>query len=243
MFDRYHSIENNDDRVWIWSVAATYGDEDCKTVLESVVGRILQFSFSNARFFGADDSDVCVVFWRRNDFLLLLGVDASFVVLKKYNRFDKTVINDFYVRFWCDKTFCIQVKCWELLVRSLLFWLSINRTIGTRGESDINDICGGKFILRKIKNKNFFFKLVFLFYIEFDMTDVDFISVVCEISDLVGVTGVIDAKRWFCLSRTDKRGFDLKNNFYKNEIFISNKNLHRSIRISDNFFQIINHYI
>jgi hypothetical protein len=42
------------------------------------------------------------------------------------------------------------------------------------------------------------------------MTGDEWISVTYDTSDLVGVTGVTDAKRWFCRSRTDNRGFDLK---------------------------------
>jgi hypothetical protein len=62
MFDRYHSIENNDDRDGIWSFAVTYGDivfktiSECELLLDEFV-RTLQFSFSNGRFFVGDESD------------------------------------------------------------------------------------------------------------------------------------------------------------------------------------------
>jgi hypothetical protein len=61
MFDRYHSIENNDDRYGIWSVAVTYGDValetifDCELLFDGV-GKTLQFSFSNGRLFVGDKS-------------------------------------------------------------------------------------------------------------------------------------------------------------------------------------------
>jgi hypothetical protein len=47
----------------------------------------------------------------------------------------------------------------------------------------------------------------------------EWISVICEWSDLVGVTEVTVAKRCFCRSRTDNRGFDLIKHcfFYKNQ--------------------------
>ncbi len=46
------------------------------------------------------------------------------------------------------------------------------------------------------------------------MTGDELISVICETSDFVGVIGVTVAKRWFCRSRTDNRGFDLKKKEY-----------------------------
>jgi hypothetical protein len=62
MFDRYHSIENNDDRYGIWSFAVTYGDVVLKTISEwelllDELVRTLQFSFSNGRFFVEDESE------------------------------------------------------------------------------------------------------------------------------------------------------------------------------------------
>lgn len=64
MFERYHSIENNDDREDIWSFAVTYGEVVLKRISEGgwlleEWARTLQFSFSNARFFvgGGDDDD------------------------------------------------------------------------------------------------------------------------------------------------------------------------------------------
>ena len=58
MFDRYHSIENNDGRETIGSVAGTYGDVALRTVLEcdEVVVSVLQFSFSSGLRFGGEGS-------------------------------------------------------------------------------------------------------------------------------------------------------------------------------------------
>jgi hypothetical protein len=64
MFDRYHSIENNDDRYGRWPFAVTYGDvvlkriSECEWLLLDELVGTLQFSFSKARFFVAvDNSD------------------------------------------------------------------------------------------------------------------------------------------------------------------------------------------
>jgi hypothetical protein len=71
------------------------------------------------------------------------------------------------------------------------------------------------------------------------MADDDFISVVSELSDLVGITGVIAAKRKFCLSRTDNRRFELKNNFYKNEILLKIKIYIEVLEFRMTFFKLL----
>lgn len=63
MFERYHSIENNDDRVDIWSFAVTYGEVVLKRISEGVLlleacAWTLQFSFSNKRFFVGGGEEV-----------------------------------------------------------------------------------------------------------------------------------------------------------------------------------------
>lgn len=77
----------------------------------------------------------------------------------------------------------------------------------------------GRFILRKEKIYFFYYDLIFLFYIGFDIAGDEWISAICETLDLFEVAGVIAAKRRFCRSRTDNRGFNLiRNKILKHKI-------------------------
>ncbi len=94
---------------------------------------------------------ICVNFGRRNCFRIPIGVDISLLLLDKKMIWFKKNTSISYIRLlFCNKTFWIHVKCWELFVRNAS---SINRTTGKR---DIAVGCVIVFILQ-FKKKTFHF--------------------------------------------------------------------------------------
>ena len=130
IFERYQSIENNDERDGPGSVAATYGELALKTRLECVELTTLQFSFSNVRFLDDGISEeleekddeflargetkrlyfIAGDFERWKDFCIDRGDDLPFGGLEKWSPNDDERARLDRLTMVCDDCCCQKVE-------------------------------------------------------------------------------------------------------------------------------------